>query len=172
MTIMPGQSAPEMSAIFVRYPASPVTRIVVGVDGSADSAAALWWAAAEACRGQAVLRIVSAWEESGQSAFYPSGHPAQVAARRVQKALTQVLGQPHYPRHIACATPEGTPGETLLREAGDTGLLVLGMKGASAAQAPGPTCRYCLQHGGGPLVFVPVRPFISASPLDSQALTR
>jgi nucleotide-binding universal stress UspA family protein len=54
MTIMPGQFVPGSPAMIVRYAVGPVARIVVGVDGSAGSAAALRWAAAEACRRQAV----------------------------------------------------------------------------------------------------------------------
>ena len=158
MTTTPAQSARELPVIVIRRPVSPVTRVVVGVDGSAGSVAALRWAAAEACRQQAVLRIVSAWEEAAQPASFRVGHPARIAATRVQKALTRVLAQPHYPRHIACATPEGVAGETLLNEVGDAGLLVLGVAGAAAevnaAQPAGPTCRHCLRRGHSPLVFV------------------
>jgi nucleotide-binding universal stress UspA family protein len=157
MNATPAQSARELPAIFVRRPASPVTRIVVGVDGSGGSAAAQRWATAGACRRQVVLRIVSAWEEAAQPASSHAGNPAQIAAARVQNALARVLGQQHYPRRIACATPKGTPGEALLNEAGNADLLVLGVTGADAARAPGPTGRYCLRRGRGPLVFVPVR---------------
>lgn len=133
----------------------PVTRVVVGVDGSAGSVAALYWAAAEAVRCQAGLRIVSAWQEPAQADPSPSGHPAQAAARVVQEALARILSQRHYPRRIACAALRGTPGEALLSQARDTGLLVLGATGADAARAPCTTGRYCLQHGSAPLVLVP-----------------
>lgn len=147
-----------MPAMVMRYAVSPVARIVVGVNGSAGSAAALRWAVAEACRRQALLRIVSAWEEPGQPGAAHSDDPAQIAAERVQKALTRILLQQHYPRRIACVTPMGIPGEALLHEVNDVSLLVLGAAGVSAARAPGRTSRYCLRRGTGPLVFVPARP--------------
>lgn len=144
--------------MILRRPGMTVTRVVVGVDGSAGSVAALHWAAAEACRCQVVLRIVSAWEEPGQSGPTLAGHPARIAALRVQEALARVLSRQHYPRRIACAALRGAPGEALLNAASDAGLLVLGAGGVGAAQMPGTTGRYCLQHGHSPLVFVPAWP--------------
>jgi nucleotide-binding universal stress UspA family protein len=152
------QSAPGLSAIIFRHPVRPVTRVIVGVDGSGGSAAALQWAAAEACRRQVPLRIVSAWEEPYRSASPVAGDPARIAAERVQKALARVLSQQSFPHRIGCAALRGCPGEALLNEAGDTGLLVLGMVGADLASRPGPIARHCLKHGHGPLVFVPARP--------------
>lgn len=157
MNTVAAQSAPELPVIIARSPVLPVTRVIVGVDGSAGSTAALRWGAAEACRRQVLLRIVSAWEEPDQTALPAASDPARIAAARVQEALTRVLYQQHYPRRIACATPKGTPAEALLREAGDVGLLVIGAAGADSAQTPGTTGRYCLRRGRGPLVFVSPR---------------
>ena len=139
----------------LRASATPVTRVVVGVDGSAASAAALLWAAAETLRYQAGLRIVSAWEETVQPGSCGTDHPAQAAARLVEKALARVLSQQHYPRRIACAALQGTPGEALLSQARDTSLLVLGATSAHAAHLPGSIGRYYLLHGHGPLALVP-----------------
>lgn len=128
--------------------------VVVGVDGSAGSAAALRWAAAEACRRQAVLRIVSAWQEAdaGPALRACDAVPSLVAATRVQDALDSLLHHHARPRHVGCVTPRGEPGEMLVREAAGAGLLVLGMRiGAD----PGRTARHCLRYAGGPLVFVP-----------------
>lgn len=109
MNVTPGQFAPESPAMIMRHAVSPIARIVVGVDGSASSAAALRWAVAEACRLPVLLRIVSAWEEPDQPVSAHAGDPAQVAARRVQKALARVLLQQHHPRRIACVTPGASP---------------------------------------------------------------
>lgn len=92
----------------LRASAAPVTRVVVGVDGSAASAAALLWAAAEALRCQAGLCIVSAWEETAQPGTCGAGDPARAAARLVEKALAQVLSQQRYPPRIG-APPRGEP---------------------------------------------------------------
>ena len=147
MNPAPSQSARELPEMIVRRPAASVARIVVGVDGSVGSVAALRWAAAEACRCQVVLRIVSAWEEPGRLGSSHAGDPAQIAATRVQRALVRVLSGHAYPRHMACAAPKGAPGEGLLNEVSDADLLVLGATGVSAAQVPGSTGRYCLRHG-------------------------
>lgn len=157
MATAPVQPGPRLPALVLRPPACPVTRVVVGVDGSAGSVAALYWAAAEAVSWQAGLRIISAWEEEpARPGPAPAFHPAQAAARLVQTALARILSQQHYPPRIACAAMRGTPGEALLSQARDTGLLVLGTAGAGSARTPGATGRYCLRHGNGPLVLIPV----------------
>lgn len=148
-------SAPHQPAVFLRPAVSPVTRVVVGVDGSAGSVAALHWAAAEAVRCQAGLRIVCAWQEPAQADASSAGHPARAAALLAQEALTRILAQRHYPRRIGCAALRGTPGQALLSQALGTGLVVLGATGNGAPVVPGTTGRYCLQHGCGPVVLVP-----------------
>lgn len=146
-----GPKPPEM---IVRAPATTVTRVVVGVDGSAGAAAAAHWAAAEACRRQVALRIVSARDERDESGSLKRGEAARIAAARVQKALTRVLSRQRYPRRIACATPRGYPGQALLAEVGETGLLVLGVTHVGAVLLPGRINRYCQRLGSSPLVFV------------------
>lgn len=157
MNTAPAPSSPELSAIIVRSPVSPVTRVIVGVDGSAGSAAALRWAVAEACRRQVLLRIVSAWQELDRPGSPVASDPASIAAALVQKALARVLFQQPFPHRVGCATPKGAPGEALLNEADDTDMLVLGAAAAGTAQVPGSTGRYCLRRGRGPLVLVPTR---------------
>jgi hypothetical protein len=86
----------------------------------------------------------------------------------VDKALARVLSQQHYPRRIACAAVRGTPGQALLSQARDTGLLVLGAARGHAACMPGPVSEYCLLHGHGPLALVPALPLqdIAARPSE------
>ncbi|MGI8445741.1 MAG: universal stress protein [Streptosporangiaceae bacterium] len=136
---------------------SPASRVVVGVDDSAASAAALVWAMAEASRRQAALHIVSAWEEPdpAQPDSARVGDPAQIAAARVRKALATVLRQGHRLRRVACATPMSHPGKALLDAADGADLLVLGANGISAGRVPGSTGLFCQRHARGPLVFVP-----------------
>jgi len=169
MDTVPAWSALELPAIFIRTPEQPVTKIVVGVNSSGGSAAALRWAVAEACRREALLRIVSTWESAGPLGSPLTGDPARIAAARVQKALVRVLSQQCLPCRIGCATLKGAPGEALLSEAGEAGLLVLGAAGPGPEREPGPTHRYCLQNGHGPLVFVPAwRLSHDPGPLESS----
>lgn len=127
--------------------------VIVGVDGSAGSAAALRWAAAEASRRQTALRIVSAWQEADMPERPACATaPALEAASRVQDALHLLLQQHGCPRHVGCVTPRGDPGEVLVRQARSATLLVLG---TSSSDDPGRTARYCLQYARCPVVFVP-----------------
>ncbi len=50
MNTTPSQSGRELRELIIRRPVLPVTKVVVGVDGSAGAVAALRWAAAEARR--------------------------------------------------------------------------------------------------------------------------
>lgn len=158
MQTAPGQPVREPCEMVMRPPTSPVARVIVGVDGSAGAAAAVQWAAAEACRRQVMLRIVSAWEELDQPGPSLHGDPVKIAAAQVQKALRRVLGRLHYPCRIACCMPEGMPGQALLDEVGQAGLLVLGLSRTGATPVPGRVNWYCLRRGHDPLVFVPAMP--------------
>lgn len=94
MDTMSGRPVQALPAVIMRRAVSPVTRVVVGVDGSAGSAAALGWAAAEACRRETVLRIVSAWDEPRKQRPPYAGDPAQSAVARVQNALATSCASP------------------------------------------------------------------------------
>lgn len=141
----------------MRIPAVPVTQVVVGVDGSAGSAAALRWAVGEAGRRGTRLRIVSAWQKHVGPAWPYAGDPARIAAARVEEALARAQSFRSRPSCIAGSAAQGSPGEVLLRAAGETGLLVLGADADDVAQTLGSTGRHCLRRGRGPLVFVPAR---------------
>ena len=65
------------------------------------------------------------------------------------------MSQHEYVHHVSCAAIQDDPGEVLLAEAGETGLLALGMCGNDIARALGPVGWYCLRRGRGPLAFVP-----------------
>ncbi len=161
MQSVSSQLAGESREMVMRRAVSPVTKVVVGVDGSASAAAAVRWAAAEACRREVVLRIVSAWDELDQADPPHAGDPARIAGARVQKALARVLARPRCPYRIACATPRGNPGPSLLNEADEAGLLVLGVTRVNPG-LPGRVNWYCLRRGHGPLVFVPAPPSVLA----------
>lgn len=82
--------------MYVRPPAASVARVIAGVDGSAGSATALRWAADEAWRRQAGLRVVSAWQEAAETGLSCAGNPARIAAACVEKALAYVLSRHEY----------------------------------------------------------------------------
>lgn len=107
--------------------------ITVGVDGSADSRAALAWAAAEAQAKEYSLRAVVAWLPAaagiGMNARPLSagavdyGHGAQQA---LEEAVEQELG----PAHSAdCEAVRGNPLRVLAGEGSRAVLLVIGAHG-------------------------------------------
>lgn len=107
--------------------------ITVGVDGSPESVAAAAWAGREAVRRGLPLRIVHAWQ--WQSYDVPldadretQGEWAREVVREVQRTLTD--------RHPALAVTaealQAPPVETLVAEAADAELMVLGSRGHGA----------------------------------------
>ncbi|MCF6509661.1 universal stress protein [Blastococcus sp. MG754426] len=112
--------------------------VVVGVDGSPASAAALRGAAAEAGRLGAELEVVAAFERDGRwtaldaaavSAF--EGIRADIArgaARMVQDALAALPGGAARPA-VRTSVVEGAPAEVLADRAARAVLLVLGSRG-------------------------------------------
>lgn len=130
----------------------PLGRIVVGVDGSLGSLAALRWAAAAAARRGLALRIVSAWEGADSYRVVRTAPPAaSAAAALVQDALELVICLDSRPGSISCIMPEGEPGRVLIEQARDAEMLILGSH--SGAEG-GRTLRYCRRFAPCPLVIV------------------
>ncbi len=133
-------------------------RIVVGVDLSAASIAALHWAAREAGLRWARLEVVRACERSGRRQA-PYGHlraaaqdPA-VAAGELADAVTAVTG--HAPAiTITIELAEGLAARVLLDRATGAELLVLGGAAGGAPPEIGPVARACLSHPPCPVVVV------------------
>jgi nucleotide-binding universal stress UspA family protein len=125
---MPGQSMPEQSR-----PTEQPKEIVVGVDGSDCALGAVRWAAREAVRRGAPLRILHAADYLGHpdAAGAPSPelpHARQIAAKGYTIAR-------HTDKDVV-ATTEVVPGDAataLLHAATDSQLLVLGSSTTGAA---------------------------------------
>jgi nucleotide-binding universal stress UspA family protein len=143
--------------------AVPLRRIVVGVNGSAPSLAALRWAAGEARLRRAGLHVVHVWDRTRQQlAPYATlgGRltPAQdrTAARtRLAVALRAAFGL-ETPTGITTELAEGLVARVLLDRAADADLLVLGATSfiSQAGSTAGPVARACLGHAHCPVVIV------------------
>jgi nucleotide-binding universal stress UspA family protein len=140
---------------------SEARRIVVGVDGSPGSLAALRWAVAEASRWQASVEAVSAWAFPAIAAtpFVPAtgfswADLKQAAQEAVDRAISQ-LG-PH-PVTITTKVVEGRPARVLLDEAAGAELLVVGTRGLGGAAELllGSTSHTCAHRSPVPVVIVP-----------------
>ena len=135
--------------------------IVVGVDGSEHSKAALRWALEEARLRGAALRVVHAWW--AYPALVP-GTPivsadwdalreeAQEFARRF---VADTIGEPE-DVEISAVAPHGTAAPVLVEAAKDAELLVVGSRGHGgfAGLLLGSVSQQCAHHARCPLVVV------------------
>ncbi len=138
-------------------------RIVVGVDGSAASVAALAWAAGEARLRRAELVAVYAWEDAGprRAPYAPHrGLPDReearaAAASRLSAAVRAVFGQPP-PPGLRAEVAEDRPERALPDRAAGAEMLVLGCTRPASdyPAAPGPVHRACLHSAPCPVAVV------------------
>ena len=130
--------------------------ILVGVSGSAASAAALRWAEDEAERRHGELKIVLTWQPERRAPYARqptradgSAGPAR-ARKELADAVRAVLGQ--NPMHdTTTVVVEGRAERELVAESADADLLVLG---SGSGISIGPVVRTCLSHAHCPVVVV------------------
>jgi nucleotide-binding universal stress UspA family protein len=113
--------------------------VVVGVDGSAGSVAALRWAADYAQATGATVHAVIAWHYPDAGGGPPVGHaPAPVrqeSEQHIQAALDQAVGQAFpdgAPAGVQTRISYGHPAQVLIDESKTASLLVVGSRGHSA----------------------------------------
>jgi nucleotide-binding universal stress UspA family protein len=142
--------------------------IVVGLDGSAPSRAALRWALAEAKLRGSTVRAVHAWMIPAMGAadapwaLIPPGSYVDVSADDIEKGARQALD-----REVEQANPEGVTVERVVREgpaadvivdaSKDAELIVVGSTGhgALASLVLGSTSQKVIHHAERPVVVVP-----------------
>ena len=107
--------------------------VVVGVDGSEQSLAALAWAITEARLRQGRIRVITAWyypplaSEVGDGVIDES---FKQAAEQVQARALSVVADAGVP--ATGQVVENSPATALLHAAGDADLLVVGSRGHGA----------------------------------------
>jgi nucleotide-binding universal stress UspA family protein len=109
--------------------------ILVGVDGSPGSRAALTWAAAEAADHGADLVVLTVWERtllppmgSGEVPERPVPDPSQTATEDLIKVIREELGD-NPPVLVQPRVKQGNPAKVLIEESADANLLVVGPRG-------------------------------------------
>lgn len=142
------------------------SQIVVGVDGSAASDAAVRWAVREARLRHATVHLVSAYHtDSRQRAQYvpPSSRMTpqeeRCAAEALVAAATELARRYLPPEQLTAEVTNEPPARALLDRAARAEMLVLGTtRPASQAgqppQAMGPVARPCLRLAHCPVVVV------------------
>ncbi|MBK3574437.1 universal stress protein [Streptomyces sp. MBT65] len=106
--------------------------VIAGVDGSAESLAAVDWAAREAAHRDLPLRLVHVWnwhprQDDGEPVTAAQRHQARRVLRQAkERARTVAPGVHLYDEQV-----EGPATAALLKAAGEAELLVLGSRGLS-----------------------------------------
>jgi nucleotide-binding universal stress UspA family protein len=142
-------------------PESADRPVIVGVDGSEGSRAALRFAIDEARRRGAPLRIVVAWlvpVSVYAGAPLPPDFPenCEIAARALADDALLTVGYPgDVPYEIV--TRRGSPDTALLAEADDAAVLVVGSRGVGGFRELllGSVSQACVHHATCPVIVVP-----------------
>jgi len=133
-------------------------RLVVGVDGSPSSNAALLWAADEAESTGAVLEVIHTWEwlTSAGWAVVPSdfdpGHEAQTVLDRAIEPVRAL----HPGIEIAPVVAEGQAADLLTKASEEAALLVVGCRGYGEVSGLllGSVSDYCATHAHCPVLVM------------------
>lgn len=110
------------------------TCVVVGVDGSANSLAALHRAASAAVRREAVLDVVYAIGRDERDRL--SSSAAVARARIVVESMIASVPQARRASRVRSHVVDGEPARELVRIARDADLLVLGARSAGDRSRP------------------------------------
>jgi len=134
-------------------------RIVVGIDGSESSKAALRWAIRQAKLTGAVVDAVLAWRYPSTYGLAPMSGSMVDLEGDARKALIESLNEVSALEPDATVRPEvieGHPAEVLVRAAKDADLLVVGSRGhgAFASAVAGSVSVNCVLHSRCPVLVV------------------
>ncbi|MFK4145352.1 universal stress protein [Streptomyces sp. NPDC004065] len=140
-------------------PSEPRRRVVVGVDGSPSSYAALRWAADYARLIGGVVEAIHAWDTPSDVGWTgPAIDPEfdlEQARERFAEELRAVFGEEH-PAELVEHLVEGDPSEVLIRASEGAEVVVVGSRGRGgfARAMLGSVSQRCAQHAACPVVVV------------------
>lgn len=134
--------------------------IVVGVDGSASSKAALNWALDQSGLAGAELHAVIAWEfpafYSWEGGPMPPEEFEQTACQNLYETVDEALASGPSAVEVVREVRHGHSAQVLLEAAADAGLLVVGSRGHGGFYSAllGSVSQYCATHAHCPIVIV------------------
>lgn len=134
----------------------PPPRVVVGVDGSESSRAALRWAARRARLTGGVLEAVVAWDYPALYVVPESLDEFEDGARTVlARTVEEALG-PRPEVEVRRIHRRGGAPQVLVEASRGAELLVVGSRGLGAVTGTllGSVSRYCVRHAACPVVVV------------------
>jgi nucleotide-binding universal stress UspA family protein len=144
-----------------RPPADHPGPVLVGVDGSTESLAALRFAAEAAAVSGSALHVLHAWVAPywATAMWSPPIHDIDesraVAAATLRNSVSAALGDAPGPR-VEQSVLEGPAGPALVEAAREADLLVVGSRGRGGWKALllGSVSMHCITHAPGPVVVV------------------
>lgn len=147
------------------------TDVIVGIDGSAPSRAALRWAAAEAHRRDAPLRVLIAYEWAWLGArFAASGELDEAAREQIAEVQAEAVAEAAAVAPgltVTGAAVHGGAARTLLDAADSAALVVVGNRGRGgfASLLLGSVSQQVATHASGPVVVVRGRGDTASGPV-------
>ena len=137
--------------------------IVVGVDGSPGSDAALSWAFDEARSRQATLRVLHTWAYpaitgiEGAALYLDPRELADDASKRLDGALRRVFPDEATRRTIEQVVVEGGAANALIEQSKNASMVVVGARGHGGfvGLLLGSVSNHVVHHGECPIVVVP-----------------
>jgi nucleotide-binding universal stress UspA family protein len=135
--------------------------VVVGVDESPQSEAALRWASAHAAATHAELDLVHVWALEPSDMYGPTGEIRDAVLPELRERLvdmaTAAIGPSTGPVAWTLDIVQGPPGPGLVQRARSAALLVVGTGEHAGVRrlVNGSVSHYCLSHAHGPVVAVP-----------------
>jgi nucleotide-binding universal stress UspA family protein len=143
--------------------AGPGRRVVVGIDGSAESLRALGWAASYAAATGATVEALLSWHYPAEGGVtLPGAAPKSVSHEvgaamqaALDRALTEVYGTAA-PAKVHTTIAYGHPAEMLIDASKDADLLVVGNRGQGAftGMSTGSVSMHCVNQADCPVVVV------------------
>lgn len=132
--------------------------VVVGIDGSAESLAALRWALKEATRREAPAEVVHCYlPQTLTDLGFSSPHELHTSSvMMVDNEVAAALRELPEPPEVRRTSVIGSPAKVLVERAKDASLLVLGVHGRTALRdlVLGRVGSACLRHASCPVVIV------------------
>jgi nucleotide-binding universal stress UspA family protein len=147
-------------------------RIVVGVDGSSSSRAALRWAVRQATFTGGTIDAVMAWQIPMMLQSYgwaPIGAEEAVdfeaEAKRTIEAMVSEEVEPASQHLVTSHVVNGHPAQVLLEAASHADLLVVGSRGHGAFTEAllGSVGQYCVHHAHCPVLIIRGEPAQAAA---------
>jgi nucleotide-binding universal stress UspA family protein len=133
-----------------------VRRIVVGVDGSAESAAALRWACREAALRSAEVHAVHVREANCHSLASYAVPASPCAEDEVEEIWRSAQAEHGGSVQIQTEVVDGLPARVLLDRCVGADMLILGTVSdvPGASRSAGPVIRACLRRAPCPVVVI------------------